>query len=82
MVRREELTDKAWERIKPLLPTNDRRGDRGKIIAELLTVFLLTGAPWRDLPERYGPWQTYYDRFTRWRRDGTWDQLLKNVQTY
>ena len=42
---------------------------------------LRTGAPWRDLPSRYGPWQTCYDRFVRWRRDGTWDQLLERVQT-
>ncbi len=34
-----------------------------------------------DLPERYGPWQTCYDRFSRWRRDGTWDRLLANTQT-
>ena len=39
-----------------------------------------TGAPWRDLPERYGPWQTCYDRFVRWRRDGTWERLLAHVQ--
>ena len=39
------------------------------------------GAPWRDLPERYGPWQTCYDRFVRWRQDGTWDRLLAHVQT-
>jgi transposase len=42
---------------------------------------LRTGAPWRDLPERYGPWQTCYDRFIRWRRDGTWDRLLAHAQT-
>ena len=42
---------------------------------------LRTGAPWRDLPERYGPWQTRYDRFIRWRRDGTWDRLLAHAQT-
>jgi transposase len=40
---------------------------------------LRTGAPWRDLPERYGPWQTCYDRFIRWRRDGTWDRLLAHA---
>src|SRR5215203_7560352 len=38
------------------------------------------GAPWRDLPERYGPWQTCYDRFSRWRRDGTWDRLLADAK--
>jgi transposase len=42
---------------------------------------LRTGAPWRDLPERYGPWQTCYDRLVRWRRDGTWDRLLAHAQT-
>ena len=42
---------------------------------------LRTGAPWRDLPERYGPWQTCYDRFARWRRDGTRERLLSHAQT-
>ncbi len=42
---------------------------------------LRTGAPWRDLPERYGSWKTVYSRFVRWRRDGTWDRLLTQVQT-
>ncbi len=42
---------------------------------------LRTGAPWRDLPERYGLWQTCYDRFMRWRRDGTWERLLSRAQT-
>ena len=43
---------------------------------------LRTGAPWRNLPDqRYGPWQTCYDRFVRWRRDGTWERLLSHAQT-
>jgi transposase len=42
---------------------------------------LRTCSPWRDLPERYGPWQTCFDRFNRWRRDGTWDRLLTHAQT-
>jgi transposase len=41
---------------------------------------LATGVPWRDLPERYGPWQTVYTRFRRWTRAGVWDQLLAAVQ--
>lgn len=41
---------------------------------------LRTGAPWRDLPQRYGPWQTVYERFARWEADGTWAKLLKHVQ--
>jgi transposase len=41
---------------------------------------LHTGCPWRDLPERYGPWQTVFDRFNRYRKDGTFDLILKRLQ--
>jgi transposase len=84
MVGRGELTDKAWERIAPLLPKNGRRGaqwkDHRKVINGILWK-LRTGAPWRDVPSRYGPWQTCHDRFVRWRRDGTWERLLTHAQT-
>jgi transposase len=39
-----------------------------------------TGAPWRDVPARYGPWQTVYGLFRRWQRDGTWQQILTALQ--
>jgi transposase len=39
-----------------------------------------TGAPWRDVPARYGPWQTVYGLFRRWQRDGTWKRLLTRLQ--
>ncbi len=84
MVRRHELTDEAWERIAPLLPAHPRRGQRWRdhrTVVNGILWRLATGAPWRDLPERYGPWQTVYDRFVRWRRDGTWDRLLADAQT-
>ena len=72
MTRRGELTDRAWEQIEPLLPKNGRRGkqwqDHRRVINGILWK-LRTGAPWRDLPSHYGPWQTCYDRFVRWRRD-------------
>jgi transposase len=84
MVGRGDLTDQAWARIAPLLPANGGRGgqwhDHRTVINGILWR-LRTGAPWRDLPNRYGPWQTCYDRFVRWRRDGTWDRLLTHVQT-
>jgi transposase len=41
---------------------------------------LRTGAPWRDLPERYGPWRTVYDRFSLWSRDGTFDRIVSHLQ--
>ena len=84
MVRRGELTDEPWERIAPLLPENGRRGKQWKdhrTVVNGILWKLRTGARWRDLPERYGPWQTScYDRFVRWRRDGTWDRLLAQAQ--
>jgi transposase len=39
-----------------------------------------TGTPWRELPERFGPWQTAYERLTRWSADGTWAKLLARGQ--
>jgi transposase len=83
MVKRGELADEAWARIAPLLPENGRRDGRWRNHREVVNGILWklrTGAPWRDLPERYGPWQTCYDRFVRWRRDGTWDRLLAHTQ--
>jgi transposase len=41
---------------------------------------LRTGCPWRDLPGRYGPWQTVYERFRRWRDDGTWAGLVRSLR--
>jgi transposase len=79
MVRCREITDAAWEQIEPLLPENGRKGGRRRdhrTVIDGILWKLRTGAPWRDLPERYGPWQTCFDRFNRWRRDGTWDRLL------
>ena len=84
MVRRGELTDEAWERIAPLLPQNGVRGKQWKdhrTVIDGILWRLRTGAPWRDLPVRYGPWPSVYDRLVRWRRDGTWDRLLAHVQT-
>ncbi len=42
---------------------------------------LATGAPWRDLPERYGPWRTVANRFYAWRTSGLWDRLLADLQS-
>src|SRR5215211_6855694 len=70
MVRRGEITDRAWRQIEPLLPEYGQSGgqwrDHRTIINGILWK-LRTGSPWRDLPERYGPWQTCFDRFNRWR---------------
>lgn len=84
MVGRGELTEASWERIAPLLPGNGRRGgqwNEHRTVIDGILWKLRTGAPWRDVPARYGPWSGVYDRFVRWRRDGTWDRLLAAAQT-
>lgn len=84
MVGRGEIADAAWARLAPLLPPNGKRGgqwpDHRPIINGLLWK-LRTGAPWRDLPERYGPRSTCADRLARGERSGLWDRLLTAVQT-
>ena len=84
MVGRGEITDAAWERIAPLLPPNGKRGGQWKDHRTVINGILWklrTGAPWRDLPERYGSRSTCADRLARWEHDGLWDHLLAHVQT-
>lgn len=85
MVGRGELTEEAWNTLAPLLPQSaGRRGGQWRDHRTMINGILWklrTGAPWRDLPERYGAWQTCADRLYRWRRDGTWDRILTYAQT-
>lgn len=83
MIGRHDVSDREWSVIAPLLPNKPRgvaRVDDRRVISGIFYI-LRTGAPWRDLPERYGPWQTCHARLVRWRRDGTWDRLLAHAQT-
>ena len=78
---RYELTDFEWSIIEPVLPHGrpgpKRKSDR-RVMNGIFWV-LRTGAPWRDLPERYGPYTTAYNRFNRWRQAGIWDRLMDAV---
>lgn len=80
---RTDLTEKQWRQLEPYLPSNPRHGhvyvEHRHVINGILWR-LRTDAPWRDIPSRYGPWQTFYDRFVRWSRNGTWLRLLKVMQ--
>ena len=83
MRRRFDLTDFEWAVIEPLLPNNSRgvpRVDDRRVINGILWRFR-TGSPWADVPERYGPHTTCYNRFVRWRRAGVWDRLLKAISS-
>lgn len=82
---RGDLTNEQWERLAPLLPaqrpaTGRPAKDHRTVLNGILWV-LRTGAPWRDLPERYGPWPSVYSRFRRWQQAGVWERLLADLQT-
>jgi transposase len=75
------LTDAQWARIEALLPRNGGRGrpwrDHRKVVEGMLWIHA-SGASWRDLPEEeFGPWQTVYDRYNRWRKEGLWQQIAE-----
>src|SRR3712207_1028944 len=81
MVGRGELTDRAWAAIEPLLPVSGR-GRRWRDHRQVINAILWklrTGAPWRDLPERSGPWKTAHERLRKWTADGTWERILAEV---
>ena len=76
--RRYELTDQEWAIIEPRLPNKPRgvpRVDDRRVLNGILWRFR-TGSPWSEIPERYGPPTTCYNRFVRWRKAGVWDRLL------
>src|SRR5882762_2232225 len=84
-MRRYELSDRQWCRVESLLPDRFHDGDAGhpfndhrRLLNGILWI-LHAGAPWRDLPERFGPWETVYGRFNRWRKDGTWNRIVTSL---
>lgn len=82
MARRNELPDAAWELVADLF-IEARRGGRPRTNDRLMLNGILwvlcSGAAWRDMPERFGPWSTVYQRFRDWSNRGVFDQLLKRL---
>jgi len=81
---RHGLTDEEWALIEDLFPRNGEHAgrpwrDHRRMMDGIFWV-LSTGAPWRDLPEEFGPWETVYWRFNTYRRDGTFDRILERLQ--
>jgi transposase len=83
-MRRHEIKDEDWERIKDMLP--GQAGDPG-VTAKDNRLFInavlwigKTGAPWRDLPERFGPWGSVWKRFDRWAKKGVWKRVFEALQ--
>ena len=81
---RHRLTDCEWDLICDLFPPPARTGrpprDRRQIVDGILWI-LRTGAPWRDLPEEFGPWATTWDLFDKWNADGMLDAILSRLRS-
>ncbi|GAB2715040.1 hypothetical protein GCM10027172_07430 [Halomonas garicola] len=82
MAGRYEVSNHGWSLIEDIVSPPQRMGrprrDDRQILNGIFWV-LCSGAKWRDVPERYGPWTTVYERFRRWRDDGTFDAVLERL---
>ena len=81
MKRRHELSDEQWVRIEPLLPGRKadpgRTGKNNRLFVDAVLWIAKTGAPWRDLPERFGNWNSVFQRYNRWCKRGVWLRILE-----
>lgn len=84
MLRRHEISDEQWDAIKQLLPGQE--GDPGatakanRLFANAVMWIAKTGAPWRDLPERFGKWNSVFQRFNRWCKTGVFHTIMEALQ--
>jgi transposase len=80
---RYELTDDEWTATRPMLPNKPRGVPRVNDRRVLNGIFwiLRSGAPWRDLPDDFGPYTTCYNRFVHWRRAGVWRRIMDALAT-
>ena len=82
-MRRHALTEEQWRRLQKALPEQktgpaSTLGDR--LFIEAVLFRAKTGMPWRDLPERFGPWKSVYNRFNNWAKKGHWERIFKELQ--
>src|SRR6516162_7177686 len=75
MLHRHAITDEQWALIKGLLPIRGRRAEN-RLFVDAVLWMAKTGAPWRDLPERFGSWNSVFQRFNRWCKQGVWKRLF------
>lgn len=83
MIRRYELSDAEWQTLQRFLPsvvTGGRPRSDDRRVLNGIVWKIRSGAPWRDVPARYGSWQSVYTRFRRWALDGTFGRMLAAVQ--
>ena len=83
MQRRHALTDEQWERIQDLLPGKvgdpGRSGKDNRLFVDAVLYVAKTGVPWRDLPERFGHWNSVWRRFDRWCENGIWKAVAREL---
>lgn len=84
MSRRYELTDQEWQRISSLLPSETsgkpgRPSKDNRLMLNAMIWLARSGAPWRDLPERFGPWESVYSRFRKWVDNGTLEEIFQKL---
>jgi transposase len=83
-MKRHELTDEQWNLAKPLIPKHEARTGRPpndrRLMLDGIFWILSTGAPWRDLPERFGPFQSVHRYFSNWRRAGVFAAIVEALQ--
>ena len=84
-MRRYELTDVEWRRIEHLLPGREGcpggRAEDNRLFVNAVIWIARSGAPWRDLPERFGLWNSVFQRFNRWSRSGIWKRVAEALQS-
>lgn len=83
-MKRHQLTDEQWNLVEPLIPkkvaaAGRPANDRWLMLNGILWI-LGTGAPWRDLPERFGPFQSVHRYFTEWRKSGVFAAIIEALQ--
>jgi transposase len=86
-MKRHALTDEQWAMVEPLIPRpKKRKSGRGRppkdprLMLDGILWILATGAPWRDLPDRFGRWRTVYGYFSQWRRGGVFSAIIQRLQ--
>jgi putative transposase len=77
---RRELTSAQWQRIEQLVPGKDgdkgRHGEDNRLFVDAVLWIARSGAPWRDLPEEFGNWNSVFQRFRRWAKKGVWQRIF------
>lgn len=83
-MKRHELTDEQWALVEKHFKQRTHRTGRPRcdprVMLNGVMWVLATGAPWRDLPERFGPWQTVYHHFRDWRKRGVFARVIEDLQ--